>query len=190
MFQEEIDNIMQKHKILLEKATNIMQKVQDPMHSLSHMESVVKYAIEILKYEEQANKEVCIISAYWHDVGRIIQKKDHALISADMLKEEMQKMGYKEEMIKQCYLAIYKHSWYDIPETLEGMVVRDADKIDFVGIERWKQCIEEKHNCNSILKLLPKLRSELLQLECSKKIYDTEVAKLVEYLHNMIFEGT
>lgn len=189
MFQEEIDNIIKRHKILLEKASDIMKQVQDPMHSLSHMESVVKYTIEILKHGEQANKEVCIISAYWHDVGRIVQKKDHALISADMLKEEMQKMGYSKEIIEQCYLAIYKHSWYDMPETLEGMVVRDADKIDFIGIGRWKQCIEENHKCESIIKLLPKLRNELLQLKRSREIYDKEVVKLIEYLHNMIFMG-
>lgn len=105
-----------------------------------------------------------------------------------MLKEEMKKMKYDDEIIEQCYLAIYKHSWYDMPETLEGIIVRDADKIDFIGIGRWKQCIEEQNKCNSILELLPTLRSELLQLECSRKIYDIEVSKLIKYLHDIIFD--
>ena len=51
-----------------------------------------------------------------------------------MLKEEMTKLQYDNEIIEQCYLAIYKHSWYDMPETLEGIIVRDADKIDFIGM--------------------------------------------------------
>ena len=40
----------------------------------------------------------------------------------------------------------------------------------------------------SILELLHKLRNELLMLESSRKIYDKEVAKLIKYLHNLIFE--
>lgn len=188
MFEEEINIIIDKNKNLIDKAVEIMKQVKDPKHSLSHMESVVKYTIEILRNEEQANKEVCIISAYWHDVGRSIQKKDHALLSANMLKEEMEKLQYDDEIIEQCYLAIYKHSWYDMPETLEGIIVRDADKIDFIGIGRWKQCIEEQNKYNSILELLHTLRSELLQLECSRKIYDREVAKLIKYLHDIIFD--
>lgn len=70
MKQKEFDNIIEKHKVLIEKAINFMQQVQDPKHSISHMESVVKYTKEILQYEEHANKEVCIISAYWHDVRK------------------------------------------------------------------------------------------------------------------------
>lgn len=75
MFEEEINLIIEKNKNLIDKAVEIMKQVNDPKHSLSHMESVVKYTIEILRHEEKANKEVCIISAYWHDVDRSIQKK-------------------------------------------------------------------------------------------------------------------
>lgn len=185
---EELDKIEGKHKILINKAIEIMAKVPDPKHSTSHMESVVKYAKEILQYEKEANREVCIISAYWHDVGRSVKNEKHSLISADMLKEEMEKMGYDKELIEQCYLAIYKHSWYDMPETLEGIIVRDADKIDFVGINRWKQCINAKHKLTGIFELLPKLRNELLTLDSSRQIYDREVVELIKYLHNIIFK--
>lgn len=184
---EEFEIIEEKHKILIEKAIEIMKTVKDAKHSVSHMESVVKYTKEILKTEKDADKEVCIISAYWHDVGRSIQNKEHSLISANMIKEEMEKLGYDKNIIEKCYLAIYKHSWYDMPETLEGLVVRDADKIDFIGIGRWEQCIAENTQLRGILELLPTLRSDLLQLECSRKIYDVEIAKLLTYLHDKIF---
>lgn len=120
--------------------------------------------------------------------GRSIKKEGHALLSANMIREEMEKLNYDKEIINQCYLAIYKHSWYDMPETTEGLVVRDADKIDFIGIGRWKQCIEANNKLKSILELLPKLRNELLMLESSRKIYDKEVTELIKYLHNLIFE--
>lgn len=189
MKNEKIDNILQKHKILIDRAIQIMETVEDARHSLSHVESVVKYTMEILEHEENANKEICIISAYWHDVGRSIQAKGHALISANMLKEEMEKLQYDRDFIEQCYLAIYKHSWKKMPETLEGIIIRDADKIDFVGIDRWKKAVEMKKRFTMIIENMPILRNDILQLEISKKIYDREIVQLVKYLHDVSFDN-
>lgn len=184
---DELSQIEQSNKELLQKAVEIMKTVPDFKHSLSHMESVVQYTKEILETVEEANKEVCLISAYWHDVGRKIQNEGHAKISADMLQEEMKNLEYDDELIRKCYLAIYKHGWKEEPETLEGVIVRDADKIDFVGIGRWKECIETNCRFHKILELLPRLRKDLLKLECSKEIFDREIGKLVIYLHGRIF---
>lgn len=181
------EQIEEKNKILIKRAIEIMKQVSDPKHSLSHMESVVQYTKEILENVEEADKEICLISAYWHDVGRSVQEKGHAKLSADMLQEEMQNLGYDEEIIQKCYLAIYKHSWKEEPATLEGKIIRDADKIDFVGIGRWKQCIETNCKFNKILQLLPTMRKELLELESSKEIFDREIGNLVVYLHDKIF---
>ena len=41
-----------------------MKTVEDSKHSLSHVKAVVNYTKEILDKVEQANKEVCLISAY------------------------------------------------------------------------------------------------------------------------------
>lgn len=180
--------IEQKYKTLLQKAIEMMKTVPDSKHSLSHMESVVQYTKEILETVKDADKEVCLISAYWHDVGRKIQNEGHAKISADMLQEEMKSLGYDDEFIRKCYLAIYKHGWKEEPETLEGIIIRDADKIDFVGIARWKECIETNCSFHKILKLLPTMRKELLKLECSRDIFDREIANLVVYLHDKIFQ--
>lgn len=181
---EEIEN---KHNILIQKAINIMNLVEDPKHSLSHVLQVVQYTKEILDKVE-ANDEVCIIAAYWHDVGRLKQDKGHALISAEMLKKEMKQLNYELDIIDECYKAIYKHGWREKPETLEGIIIRDADKIDFVGIARWDECIKTECKFNKILDLLPTMREELLNLEESKKIYDKEIGKLVIFLHNQIFK--
>lgn len=185
---EELKEIEKKHNVLIQKAIEIMKQVSDPKHSLSHIESVVGYTKEILKNMEEADKEVCIISAYWHDVGRMVQEKGHAEISANRLQEEMRSLGYDESFIQKCYQAIYKHSWKKKPETLEGIIIRDADKIDFVGIGRWKVCIEMDCRFSKILELLPMVRSDILKLECSKAIFDGEIAKLVVYLHDKVFE--
>lgn len=181
--------IEEKHKKLIEKSLELMKKVDDPKHSLSHVLQVVEYTKEILQHVE-AEDEVCIISAYWHDVGRIEQEKGHALISANLLKEEMIKLGYNEEIIEKCYKAIYKHGWKETPNTLEGVIIRDADKIDFVGINRWEQCINSNCKFTKILQLLPTLREDLLKLDISKKIFDREIANLVVFMHNKIFNIT
>lgn len=181
------EEIYNKHKILIEKAIDIMKLVEDPKHSLSHVLQVVEYTKEILK-DIEADNEVCIISAYWHDVGRLKQDKGHALISAEMLKKWMQQLNYESNIIDKCYKAICKHGWHEEPETIEGIIIRDADKIDFVGIGRWDECIKTKCKFNKILTLLPTMREELLRLDASKAIYDREIVKLVVFLHNQIFK--
>ena len=66
-------------------------------------------------------------------------------------------------------------------------IIRDADKLDFVGIGRWKECIKTNCKFNEVLNLLPTMREELLKLDVSKKIFDREIGKLVVFLHNQIF---
>lgn len=181
--------IERKHEKLINIAIEKMKLSKDPKHNLVHVLDAVEYSKEILETEHEANKEVCMIAAYWHDVGRLQQDEGHELISANELKLEMKKQNYEAEFIEECYQAIYKHSWKEIPETLEGMIVRDADKIDFVGINRWEECIKNGCRFEKILELLPTLRKDILKLEVSKEIFDREIGKLVAFLHNQTFNN-
>lgn len=184
---ENFNEIENKYSKLIKKATDIMKEVPDPKHSVSHMESIVKYTKEILSAEINADREVCILSAYWHDVGRIKGEKGHALLSAEMLKQELLNENYDKDFIEKCYLAIYKHGWSEHPETIEGKIIRDADKIDFVGISRWKSCIDNNCKFNKILDMLPTLRKDIFEFEISKEIFDREIGLLIRYLHDIIF---
>ena len=185
---KEFERIEKKYEFLINIAKDYMSKVDDIKHSTGHMEAVVKYVKEILAYETNADKEVCILGAYWHDVGRITADEGHAKLSAEMLKKELQKQNYDEEFIAKCIKAIEKHSWKETPETLEGIIIRDADKIDFVGVSRWKNCIENNCRFKKLTNLLPTMRKDLLKLECSREIYDREIGILIRYLHNIIFK--
>ena len=181
----EIEN---KYHELIQKAKEYMRKITDYEHDISHMYDVVNYTKELLNsIELDVNKDVCVISAYWHDVGRTQQNKGHGLISANELKTEMKKQNYPIEFIEECYKAIYKHEWKEEPETLEGIIIRDADKLDFVGINRWKECIKKDCKFHKMLELLPTTRKDILKLEVSKEIYDREIGKLVVFLHDNIF---
>lgn len=186
--EKEFEIIETKNEKLINIAKEYMNQVEDVKHSKLHMEAVVNYVKEILKVEKNANAEVCIISAYWHDVGRIYGEKEHHKKSAEMIEKQMEEFNYDKTLINKCVKAIEKHSWSEMPETLEGIIVRDADKIEFVGLSRWKVCIESNCRFKKILDRLPKLRNDILQLDISREIYDKEVAKLIKYLHNVIFK--
>ena len=184
------DNIEEKYKLLISKAKEYMSSIDDKMHDISHMEDVVLYTKKILeKMELDVDREVCIISAYFHDVGRIKLNDGHEKLSADMLKEEMEKLNYDDSFIDKCYQAIIYHKWNMEPKTLEGKIVKDADKIGFIGLNRWKACIESKTSLDFIIELLPRVRDEFLYFPESRKIYDEEMIKLVEYLYRRNYEG-
>ena len=74
-----------------------------------------------------------------------------------------------------------------IPNTIEGHLVKDADKISFIGVERWRECIEKKQRIDLTMKLLSTLRNEMLYFNISKTIYDEKIVDLVQFLYDYIF---
>lgn len=187
MIENEFREIVKKHEQLISLSTQYMKKVKDDIHSISHVLDTIDNVKEILKYVD-ANREVCIISAFWHDVGRSVQNDGHEKISADMLKDEMKKLNYSDELISKCYETILHHKWDMIPPTLEGFVLKDADKLAFLGERRWKKCLEDRVNLNDIINLLPKLKNEILILDCSKEILYNKMVNIIALLHNDIFD--
>ena len=182
-----IDYIEINHSKLIDKAKKYMNQITDYEHDINHMQDVVNYTYELLnKIKLDIDEEVCIIAAYWHDVGRIKCEDGHEKVSAEMLKEEMKKQGYDNNFINKCFIAIENHKWNMTPKSKEGLIVKDADKLAWLGKERWKTCLENKQNLDSIINLLPKLRTEILYFEESKNIYDRDIVKLINNLYNEI----
>lgn len=180
-------NIENNHLELINKAKEYMNQIKDSEHNINHMNDVVEYTKKIIQnINEDIDYEVCLIGAYWHDVGRIKIQDGHEKISVQMLTETMRNMKYDEDFIKKCSDSIEFHKWNMTPKTKEGLVIKDADKIAWLGIGRWKSCIKEKHKLNNIVELLPELRNNILYFEYSKKIYDEEVIKVIQFLYNKI----
>jgi HD superfamily phosphodiesterase len=173
----ELEDIYNKNKDLIDKAIEILNKFDyDPLHYIGHTYDVLDYASELLKKYPEADKEICIIAAYWHDVGRIVVDKGHPLESGKMIKEEMEKLNYNDKMINDCYEAIINHGSKAVPKTLEGKIVRDADILSYIGKRRWNQCIKEDYTMlNEIIERLPRVKTELLQLEYSKELFDRDM---------------
>ena len=166
-----------------------MSSISDFEHNDTHMNDVVYYTKKLIeKLDIKVNLDVCIISAYWHDVGRTKMGAGHEKLSADMLKEYMEENKYDEKLIDECYKAIENHKWNMTPLTNEGLIVKDADKLAWLGIGRWKACVDNNQRLDSIIELLPRLRNEFLHFDVSKKIYDEECINLIKYLYDKIFD--
>lgn len=176
------EEIYNKNKKLIDAAIEKTKLCEnDPLHFIGHTIDVVNYVKELLE-EIPANKEICIIAAYWHDVGRSVKDIGHEEESGKMLKEEMEKLGYNNKMINACYLSVVNHKRSSNPETIEGKIVRDADKIAYIGKNRWERCIEENpESLNEIIDIyLPILRNDLLRLECSKRLFDRDMKSYIQ----------
>ena len=178
------DEIEKKYKDLIDIAKRYMQNIKDFEHDINHVNDVVYYTERLIEKLDKSviNIDVCIISAYWHDVGRIKGNEEHEKLSANMLKNVMEMYNYDEAFINECYDAIEFHKWNMNPKTLEGLIIKDADKLAWIGINRWKNCIKNNYKLDEIVNLLPKLRNEILCFEESKIIYDEDICKLIKYL--------
>ena len=188
---ENIDfkKVENKYKKLIDVAKQNMSNITDFEHDVNHMNDVVYYTKKLINnINRKIDIDVCIISAYWHDVGRTKINVGHEKLSAEMLKEYMKKNNYDKLFIEKCYKAIENHKWNMTPETLEGLIVRDADKLAWLGTGRWNSCIDNNQKLDELISLLPRLRDELLYFEESKKIYDEECVNLIKLLYERYYK--
>lgn len=178
-----------KHKPLIDIAKQYMNSIPDKAHDTNHMNDIVYYVKKLINMLNiDINKEVCIISSYWHDVGRTKLVDGHEKLSADMLKSEMEKQNYDQNFIDECYKAIENHKYNMTPITNEGLIVKDADKLAWLGKGRWQSAISNNQRLDEIIKLFPKLKEEILYFEESKIIYDKEIVKLIELFYQNLFK--
>lgn len=183
------DKIEEKYKDLIDIAKKYMNNINDCEHDINHMNDVVFYTKELIKQLNiDINLDVCIIGSYWHDVGRIRLNSGHEKLSAQMLKEVMEKYNYDKNLIEDCYKAIENHKWNMKPETIEGYIIKDADKLAWLGIRRWKSCLKNKQKLDELIELIPRLKNEFLYFEESKLIYDKEVINLIKYLYKKCYD--
>lgn len=181
---------MDKYEDIIEVAKNYLLQISDDCeHNIHHTEDVVEFCELIcraLPNEIEYDKECVMVSAWWHDVGRLTMDDGHERLSASMLKNALIEGGHSPQFAEKCYKAVESHKWNMTPTTTEGLILKDADKLGWIGLGRWSECIDGKQKLTQIIKLLPKLRNEILHFEQSKNIYDQQVLNLINFLHNKI----
>lgn len=112
---------------------NVLTKYpnDDKAHDINHINEVIKQGLELaLNYDVDINM-VYIICAY-HDLGNIVDRKLHHLISGQMLKEDQYiKERYDDEKINLMVAAIEDHrSSLKTPiRNIYGEILSSADRV-------------------------------------------------------------
>lgn len=84
------------------------------------------------------NIRVLQAAALLHDVGRPRESESgvsHSILSGEMSKPLLQELGYTESEIEQILDAIRAHRFSEgiEPNSIEGKILSDADKLDAMG---------------------------------------------------------
>ncbi|HHX63488.1 MAG TPA: HD domain-containing protein [Chloroflexi bacterium] len=107
----------------------------DSAHGYDHVLRVWRLAERIAR-SEGADLEIVRAAALLHDIGRAEQLRTgacHATVGARRAREILS--GYPAERVERVVEAIARHRYRGErgPETLEGRVLYDADKLDAIG---------------------------------------------------------
>lgn len=124
----------------LKKLENEIQKQinNDPAHDFEHIIRVCKNVRKIAKHEN-VNLRLVLAAALLHDVVSFPKSdkrsKTSSLRSAEKAKTILKKYHYDEGEISIIVGAIADHSFSrnKIPQTMEGKVLQDADRLDALG---------------------------------------------------------
>ena len=105
--------------------------LQDFDHTLDHVELTVAIA-GYLASKEGADVEVCVVSAYLHDIAKN-SSQEHAKVGAEEAKAFLKQIQAPDPFIDQVCYAISQHD-NDLPKrTKEAEVLWDADKLQSIG---------------------------------------------------------
>ncbi|MFW9843793.1 MAG: HD domain-containing protein [Candidatus Thorarchaeota archaeon] len=106
-------------------------------HKLDHTKRVYSLSMQIGE-GLQVSTRVLQAAALLHDVGRFKESEigvSHSILSGEMSAPLLQEIGYSETEIEQVVDAIRTHRFSEgiEPNSLEGKILSDADKLDAIG---------------------------------------------------------
>jgi len=112
--------------------------INDSAHDFEHIMRVLKNAKIICK-KEKANEKLVLSAVLLHDIISYPKSdkrsKSSSIKSAEKSKSILKTFNFTEEEIQIISDAIRDHSFSGnkIPETLEGKILQDADRLDAIG---------------------------------------------------------
>ena len=127
-----------KHLTVLKKQVKKMMAKNDPAHDFEHILRVYSNAEKICK-KEKVDKKLVLTAALLHDIISFPKSdkrsKTSSSKSAIKAKKILQKLSYSKDEINIIADAIESHSFSKnkIPNTIEGKILQDADRLDALG---------------------------------------------------------
>ena len=110
----------------------------DPAHDFDHVMRVYNNAQKIVK-KEKANQKLVLSAVLLHDIVSYPKSskrsKFSSIDSAKKSKIILKKYNFSKEEIIIISTAIAEHSFAQnkVPQTLEGQILQDADRLDALG---------------------------------------------------------
>jgi uncharacterized protein len=124
---------------LLQLASEAMEHegAADASHDYDHIVRVIALA-ETIQAREGGNLPTIWAAVAFHDLGQERERRhggDHALIGAEMAGDILTHTQFPQLAISSVQQAIREHRMTggQLPQTLEGRILYDADKIDCLG---------------------------------------------------------
>jgi len=105
-------------------------------HGIDHTKQVVSNAILIAEKEnmDQKSTQLLILAAWFHDLGYLIEYKNHEQESAAAAKEFLSEQGLEEADIQLITAAILATKFPQTPESLVAKALCDADMMHLTSI--------------------------------------------------------
>jgi len=126
----------------LEKEIKVLFHDESSGHDIYHLKRTLNNALRLQK-KEGGNKLIIAISAFLHDVHRIIQKETGQFCSPKdslpKVREMLDKTSLTEEQKEKVFHCIEYHEEYSFSENgktvsdIETLVLQDADNLDAIG---------------------------------------------------------
>ena len=145
-------------QLVREFVTELLCKLPSNMcyHNLKHTEEVVDACI-LLAVHSKLNpieKEILIISAWFHDAGHIKTYFGHEIAGADLAEKFLRKIKYPSERIREVSACILCTHYPPNPQNQIQKILCDADMFHLTLNDyedrclKLKQEIESVSNCN------------------------------------------
>ncbi len=128
-----------------EKAREIYPTT-DPSHDVLHIRRVVATALKLSR-EEGADTMIVLPAAYFHDFVNVPKsdprRTQASALSAEAALRYLREVAFPEQYLSAIRHAIEAHSFSAniACETIEAMVVQDADRLDSLGAIGVARCI-------------------------------------------------
>ena len=125
------------------KAKSYYDGFEDILHDLAHSERVAELAKQIAKAVSYKDTDILELCAFWHDVARARGVEPHEEAGATLARDDLLVRGATNEEANKIYEAIRFHKSTAQPQTIEGKIIRDADKLDIFTVSRWQACADD-----------------------------------------------
>lgn len=123
---------------LIDYAQTYLQKQPfDIVHDLEHHQLVVTNCTGIVTAERLTpNMEVLMTAAWWHDVDKSYETANSSDNTVVFFRKVAADLGVDDTFIDHCVHTIEEHSFSNTQTCLESQILFDADKIEYVNVNR------------------------------------------------------